>query len=326
MTSNTKVNHNSTKVSLILPVYNTAPFLDRALRTAVNQTLHDIEIIVVNDGSTDNSIEIIRTYAEKDSRIFLIDKENEGVGVARNIGAQKAKGEYILFFDSDDYIELNMAEKLFEVAKRGDHDLVCCNILIEDTTGNDLGIFKVRYRGELSGGLEAMRSFLEGKLFRPAPYNKLFKHSLFTNNDLNFAVGIHYEDNPFTLKLVGAAKKIKMVPFNLYHYVRHDASATRTISKKHLEDTAKLNGFIYDYLKNNDLLDELNDAYEVFCLRKWQYSLKMVMATNPKKENFQLYKEFVPDKYLRNFSPRYKLLLRIGQIWPSLPRFFTSKP
>jgi hypothetical protein len=219
-----------------------------------------------------------------------------------------------------------MVEMLYQEAKEGDYDLVNCNILIEDTSGNDLGTFKVRYEGEMTGGVGAMRSFLEGKLFRPAPYNKLFKRSLFANNDLNFAVGIHYQDNLFTLKLVGAAQRIKMVPFNLYHYVRHDASTTRTISKKHLEDTAKLNGFIYDYLNDTGLLKDLGDAYETFCLRKWQYTLKMVMATNPKKENFQLYKEFVPHKYLKNFRPRYRFLLRIGQIWPSLPRYFTSKP
>lgn len=97
---------NQPKVSIIVPVYNVEKYLAKCLDSLVNQTLKDIEIICINDGSTDNSLEILNTYAQKDSRITIIDKKNEGVSAARNTGLNISKGEYIMFVDSDDYLEL----------------------------------------------------------------------------------------------------------------------------------------------------------------------------------------------------------------------------
>lgn len=97
---------NQPKVSIIVPVYNVEEYLVKCLDSLVNQTLKEIEIICINDGSTDNSLEILNTYAQKDSRITIIDKKNEGVSAARNTGLNISKGEYIMFVDSDDYLEL----------------------------------------------------------------------------------------------------------------------------------------------------------------------------------------------------------------------------
>ena len=101
------------KISIIVPVYNTEPYLEQCLDSIINQTLEDIEIICVNDGSTDNSLSVLEEYASKDNRIKIINQENEGPGFARNNGLKSVNGEYVLFVDSDDWIELNTCEALY---------------------------------------------------------------------------------------------------------------------------------------------------------------------------------------------------------------------
>ena len=99
------------KVSIIIPVYNVEQYLPKCLDSIINQTLKDIEIICINDGSIDNSLSILKEYASKDDRIIIIDKENEGQGIARNLGIKKAKGKYIGFVDPDDWVDIQMFEK-----------------------------------------------------------------------------------------------------------------------------------------------------------------------------------------------------------------------
>ena len=127
------------KVSVVVPVYNVEQYLEEALRSLVRQTLHDIEIVVVNDGSTDGSLEIIRRFMENDSRIVLIDKENGGYGKAMNIGLDRATGEYIGILEPDDYVPLDMYEDLYEAAHAHDLDLVKADFYrftTDDETGN----------------------------------------------------------------------------------------------------------------------------------------------------------------------------------------------
>ena len=111
------------KVSIIVPVYNVEKYLSKCLESLINQTLKDIEIICVNDGSTDNSLSILKEYANKDSRIKIIDKQNEGVSVARNTGIEVATGEYLIFVDSDDYLVENACEKALNTIEHNNSDI-----------------------------------------------------------------------------------------------------------------------------------------------------------------------------------------------------------
>ena len=115
------------KISVIIPVFNSSLYLDHCLSTVVNQTLKDIEIILIDDGSTDDSLNVIKNYAKKYNNIKYTSKENEGQAIARNIGIQMSSGEFITFIDSDDYIELNMLEKLYNIAKPDNSDIVLCD-------------------------------------------------------------------------------------------------------------------------------------------------------------------------------------------------------
>ena len=122
------------KISIIVPVYNTEPYLEQCLDSIINQTLEDIEIICVNDGSTDNSLSILEEYASKDNRIRIINQENKGQGFARNNGLKNVNGEYVLFVDSDDWIELNTCEALYKKVNELDLDMLffCATSYIAD--------------------------------------------------------------------------------------------------------------------------------------------------------------------------------------------------
>ncbi len=116
-----------TKISVILPIYNTSKYLRQCLDSIVNQTLKDIEIICIDDGSTDNSLDIVKEYTAKDPRVKFLTQPNQGQGVARNKGIDLAEGEYIGFVDTDDWIELNMYQKMYTTAIENNCDLVFCN-------------------------------------------------------------------------------------------------------------------------------------------------------------------------------------------------------
>ena len=120
------------KVSVIIPVYNVEEYLRECLDSVVNQTLKDIEIICVNDGSTDNSLAILEEYAAKDERLRVFTQENQGQSVARNLAMEKARGEYIGFVDSDDWIDLDFYEKLYRAAVKAQADIACANIYKPD--------------------------------------------------------------------------------------------------------------------------------------------------------------------------------------------------
>ena len=134
---------NNPKVSVIVPVYNVEKYLKRCLDSLINQTLKDIEIIVVNDGSTDNSLDILNKYAENDSRIKVIDKENSGVSDCRNIAMKQMKGKYIMFVDSDDWIDNNALEIMYTKIEEEKSDVVMCTYMREFTNHSKEKIFNL---------------------------------------------------------------------------------------------------------------------------------------------------------------------------------------
>ena len=217
------------KVSVIVPVYNAEKYLKKCLQSLVEQTLSDIEIICINDGSTDNSLSIIEQFAKSDSRIKIITTQNRGQSQARNKGLEIAKGEYTGFLDSDDYADTTMFEKLYTAAKQNDSDVVMCGVYIlnEKTgaiTSNDpyfgLKIFEeqkdtgVFFNGVFS--YEQCRDFL----FRISvvPCNKLIKTDFLKKNSIKFAEGLSFEDNIFSLELLLNAGRISLVNEPLPYY------------------------------------------------------------------------------------------------------------
>ncbi len=207
-------------VSVLIPVYNVEKYLEKCLNSVLRQTLMNIEIICVNDGSTDGSLEILKRYQKQDSRIVIVDKENGGLPSARNAGIEKAKGKYIGFVDSDDYVEPNMFQKLYETAEQDNSEVVICGAhIFPESPRADQWLYSC-----LSPQYGHYKKFDSRLLFEfvyttPFLWRVFVKRSLIERYnfrlDENILLG---EDKNFQAKIYPKAKGITVIPDKLYHY------------------------------------------------------------------------------------------------------------
>jgi glycosyltransferase involved in cell wall biosynthesis len=318
--------HILPKISIIVPVYNVEKFLNRTLESLINQSLKDIEIIVVNDGSTDNTYLIVQKYAGQEERIRIINKPNGGLSSARNSGIEIALGEFIMFCDGDDYLPSNICESLYRTAKKENYDVVCCDITTVNEKGRELNKFKVSREGVFEGGKTAVMDFLSGRMYRPSAYNKLVRKELFEKYDLTFPLGLYFEDNFFVVKLLTVARTIRTVSVNGYFYVRRRGSITTTIDKKHIDDTASICALIQKWIKDQGLGAEVEALYSKFCTKKWSYTLKIAINGQPDKAIYAYFLNSIPKEQWQNMHIRYKLLCRLGLMMPGLPNLFMKRP
>ncbi len=203
------------KVSVIVPVYNVEKYLKRCLDQLINQTLKEIEIICVNDGSKDNSLDILEEYSQKDSRIFVVSQENAGLSVARNTGMNYVKGEYIGYVDSDDWVDLDFYEKLYNAAKRND-----CDIAVADFKRKHPNKDKIRLNiTEEKVFTTPEDKFLACKTYREGcVWNKIYRTEFLKRIDLKFVPGMYYEDRDFTARSLFYSDKLVTVPNTYYDY------------------------------------------------------------------------------------------------------------
>ena len=177
------------KISIIIPVYNVEEYLPKCLDSVINQTLKDIEIICINDCSTDNSLEILENYVKKDSRIIVLNQEkNQGQGAARNRGLQIASGEYVGFVDSDDWVENDYFEKLYNAAIKYNADIATVNMLKHKKYYKKYNVFHKKYLLK-SDIQEKIKLYSDKKKYFFYAINKIFKTSIIKDNNINFAQG-----------------------------------------------------------------------------------------------------------------------------------------
>lgn len=208
-------------ISVIVPVYNVEPYLRKCLDSILAQTYRDLEILVIDDGSKDESGAICDEYAEKDNRIRVFHTENKGLSCARNLGLDNAKGDWIGFVDSDDWIEPDMYEALMRKAEETGVDIVECGVLTEYATRT----IKYSAINATVSSTEALNALIKGSI-RTQVWNKIYRSSLF--NNIRFPDGQAYEDISTTYKLLVSAKVTGIVPF-AYHYIQRESG----ISQKH---------------------------------------------------------------------------------------------
>lgn len=208
------------KYSFIVPVYNTEKYLKKCLDSLVNQKYKDFEIIIVNDGSTDNSINIINDYSKKYKNIIVIDQKNGGLSHARNEGVKKARGEYILFVDSDDYVETKL---LSEIDKKIEGlDLLRFQILTEDENYNKIKSYEESEFSNLDG-YNAIKKITEYTFIEPAwcyVYNKEF----YLKNKFKFTKGVYHEDFGLIPYVIYKANKVSSINYIGYHYIQRSGS------------------------------------------------------------------------------------------------------
>lgn len=237
-------------VSIIVPVYNVEKYLEKCLECLVHQTLSNMEIIVVNDSSPDNSQEIIDKYATKYPQIKSYIKPNGGIADVRNFGLTKVTGEYFGFLDSDDFTTLDMFEKLYSKAKETDADVVVSNFKWVNEQGE-----RIEKEGPYEPGKDMMV-----RLFATL-WNKIYKTAFVKSLRLEFPTGNRYEDACFLYCLTPHIQKLAFVDEAFVSYVQHGASITHTnnVQVKNMITVFKI---IVDYFKSNNIYDEYYNELE----------------------------------------------------------------
>ncbi|WP_192812602.1 glycosyltransferase family 2 protein [Paenisporosarcina sp. TG-14] len=212
-------------VSIIIPIYNVEKYICKCVDSIINQTYTDLEVILVDDGSPDNCPEICDEYEKKDKRIRVVHKENGGLSDARNVGLNIARGEYIVFFDGDDYAEINMIEKALKIAKTSDSDIVQWGFYVDFVDGND-----ELYKSEIHSQPHALYDKEQFKHIKinqnfigdlGYAWNKLYKTKLLKENDLNFTKGLSLvEDIVFNSPALALSNRIAFLEEPLLHYMQ----------------------------------------------------------------------------------------------------------
>ena len=250
-----------TKLSIIVPVYNVEKYLPKCLESLIKQTLKDIEIICVNDGSMDNSLAILKEFASKDSRIKIIDNQHQGVAKTRNTGIEQSTGEYIGFVDSDDYIDIDFFEKLYNSATKSNSDIAIASILKHKKFFN---IYNAKYTKEETAITiqDKIKLCEDKKHFFFYAWNKIYHSGFIKENNIKFSEGQIYEDVMFAIKALYYSNKIISVYGTKYHYIEHENSLTKykdkTGEKEH--DLIKAYSELQEFCnsKNIEIPERLN--------------------------------------------------------------------
>lgn len=223
-------------ISVIIPIYNVKKYLSKCIDSVLAQTEKDLEIILVNDGSTDGCGDICKQYEKLDERIVYIDKENGGLSDARNAGIKVARGEYLVFIDSDDYIHPQMLELLLHNLRKADADISVCKFkeILEDdvitqTTLDVSQVSCVQLEGE-----DVCRQLFDNNLVTVVAWNKLYKKSLFDN--VEYPVGVLHEDEYVIHHLLFKASKTVYSDAEMYYYIKRKGSITNRISARNIMD------------------------------------------------------------------------------------------
>lgn len=235
-------------VSIAVPVYNTESYLQRCIDSLINQTLKDIEIILVDDGSTDGSGDICDEYAEKDRRIVVIHKDNGGLASSRQVALQSARGIYLGICDSDDWVELDMFEKLYQQATETGADITMCDFIYEYA---NVPPKKICYGKELPPDNSGILSELLSGRLSGSMCNKLFRRNVFSNFNLSWDSNINLgEDFMMSLKLFKHPVKMAYLRESLYHYRRRvgEDSYTNRMTLDTYQQMLMIHSWIYENL------------------------------------------------------------------------------
>lgn len=255
----------SCKLSVIIPVFEVEKLLERCLNSVVNQTLRDIEIICVDDESSDRSLEVLKKFAQKDNRIKVITQQNQGQGAARNRALNVATGDYCGFVDSDDWIDLDYFEKLYNAAIAHNADIACCGITREYPSGRSrvkLSIAEERVSVSVREKFELAK--LPQNCF---VYNKIYRRSTLKTYSIAFLEKVSFEDIAFSLHAVYFLRKLVTVPGITYHYWVNYDSTTRRMNDLKRQDRISARAYFIDFAKKH----HITSAEKNFIERKVVY-------------------------------------------------------
>lgn len=285
-------------ISIIVPIYNVEKYLNKCLDSLINQTYKNIEIILVDDGSTDRCPEICDQYIRKDNRIKVIHKKNGGLSSARNRGIKEAKGQYLLFIDSDDYIDINTCYELVKSLKKEEVDIIQFKkrTFIEgEVLDNVYNANKCSSNYTVYNNKEAYDIYMNNGQFTREAWDKLYARSLF--DDIEYPEGRLAEDLATTYKLILKAKKLGFLDRELYYYLIRKDSIMGQKSIKLMEDACKGHLEIYEYNKKcyknhvkQSMTNYYNNLVKLYCRLSNEYKKENSERINEVEQTINLIK------------------------------------
>jgi len=311
-------------ISIIVPVYNKEKYLRKCIESVMNQTLKDIEIICVNDGSTDKSSVILEEYAACDNRISIVSQENRGLGAARNVGIKTAKGEYIGFVDSDDFVDLTMFEKLYKKAKHNNCDVVITGIYMYNTNTGEYW---------QSRDTNIYRAFSKEGVFTAAEHpvllqyigvvDKIYKRDFLNKHSLFNPENRIYEDVLFTIKTFVLADRISLIDEPLYYYRKFTGYSI--VDEEVKEDHCKFD-FLKNFQESKDFLLSLN-LYRHFQRDFLMHQFRGIDFHRRNLHGFKNYKNFmvILHKYLEKSDYEIALSFDFGRNYRKYIKYMKEK-
>lgn len=306
------------KVSIIVPVYNTSKYLSRCIDSIINQTLDDIEIIIINDGSTDESHKIIEKY--KDLRIKYYKRKNFGIGSSRNFGISKSSGEYICFVDSDDYLNSFFCEEMYNKCSKDNLDMCICDYYHYIENKQLMESYEL-LNFENTNLEDSPKLLIDINL---SCCNKLYNRKLIVENNIQFPDNLKYEDISYVIKALMASKKIGKVNIPLYYFMVHDNAQMEIIDER-MFDIFKILDIVYDELKDIEVLRKylsyliVNKVTTYILWQKYQKNRKIKNEFIDygyiyMKEHIKNYKKssyFKDINFLKALIKKYKFLSKL---------------
>ena len=280
------MNDKSPAISLIMPIYNVKKYLKEALDSVVNQTFKDFEVLIINDGSTDGSDEIAKRYVKEHKNFRFINQVHVGAGPARNLGIENAKGEYIAFLDSDDYLSKNYLEILYNNAVKTGADISYCNFTFYfENSGYKLYMPLTARNCVLSGEVALKKLMLDVKIHH-FPWNKLCKRSLFIDNNVYFS-NIYFEDIAVSPQIFYYSKKVVITSKSLYYYRRRSGSISSSIDAKKLNDLISALNITKNFFIKNNVYDKYKKRFNIYLNIIRFLSLQFIFSIHAFNFNFK---------------------------------------
>lgn len=286
-------NGNRETISVIVPIYKVERYLNRCVESIVRQTYQNLEIILVDDGSPDRCPAICDAWARKDQRIRVIHKQNGGLSDARNAGIDLAKGGWLAFVDSDDYLELNMYERMLGEADDTQADMVICNFYWQSLITHK----RVHFNDDKTyTNMEYLNLFFVDKpVESTVAWNKLYKRELFFADEyIRYPVGKLHEDEFTTYKLIYSAKTIRVISDALYHYVQREKSIMSSFTTKNLQNSIEA---IKEYIpwikeKHLDLRRQIACTYDMLYI-SFYFRILDNRALDPQGEILKDFRKYI---------------------------------
>lgn len=304
-------------VSVVVPVYNVEDYLEKCLRSILTQTYSDLEVLLIDDGSTDRSGGLCEELAQTDPRVRVIHQENQGLGGARNTGIEAAQGEWILFVDSDDWLEADLIADSLEAAERAGADMVVPAFRTVDETGRELAVM----REDLpeNTGL-ALARYPQLLLMSPCAWGRLYRTRLFRDSGLRYPPRAWYEDLRTTFKLLPLAERVVAIPTVGVNYLQRAGSIMNSRNLARNVEILEALEDLLDWYQKRGLLDQYRPELEYLALFHGYLTASVrVLRADPKSpllEEFagwlrQRFPDYRSSKYLPRLGRKRRLLFRL---------------